>query len=147
MDEPTAALDARAEVEVFDRIRALADSGQTVVLITHRLASVRHADLVHVLDQGKLVESGAPDELLAAGGLYAELYALQADQFSAPLAPPAGRCRPRGRADPRGRSRGDVTLAAVRADDHQEHVGREVHDNFGGQALLAACVGELLRRP
>lgn len=90
VDEPTAALDARAEVEVFDRIRALADSGQTVVLITHRLASVRHADLVHVLDQGKLVESGAPDELLAAGGLYAELYALQADQFSAPLAPPAG---------------------------------------------------------
>ena len=84
VDEPTAALDARAELEVFDRIRALADSGQTVVLITHRLASVRHADLVHVLDQGKLVESGSPDELLAAGGLYAELYALQAEQFTAP---------------------------------------------------------------
>jgi ATP-binding cassette subfamily B protein len=46
VDEPTAALDARAELEVFERIRALADSGQTVVLITHRLASVRHADLV-----------------------------------------------------------------------------------------------------
>jgi ATP-binding cassette subfamily B protein len=91
VDEPTAALDARAELEVFDRIRALADSGQTVVLITHRLASVRHADLVHVLDQGKVVESGSPDELLAAGGLYAELYALQAQQFSAPLSPsPAG---------------------------------------------------------
>ncbi|WP_437097003.1 ABC transporter ATP-binding protein [Streptomyces sp. enrichment culture] len=82
VDEPTAALDARAELEVFDRIRALADSGQTVVLITHRLASVRHADLVHVLDQGRLVESGSPDELLAAGGLYAELYALQAEQFA-----------------------------------------------------------------
>ncbi|MFF0888117.1 ABC transporter ATP-binding protein [Streptomyces sp. NPDC003456] len=82
VDEPTAALDARAELEVFERIRALADSGQTVVLITHRLASVRHADLVHVLDQGRLVESGTPDELLATGGLYAELYALQAEQFS-----------------------------------------------------------------
>lgn len=92
VDEPTAALDARAELEVFDRIRALADSGQTVVLITHRLASVRHADLVHVLDQGKLVESGSPDELLAAGGLYAELYALQAEQFTAPpSSPPPGR--------------------------------------------------------
>ncbi|MCZ9344024.1 ABC transporter ATP-binding protein/permease, partial [Streptomyces sp. TRM76130] len=78
----TAALDARAEQEVFEKIRALADSGQTVVLITHRLASVRHADLVHVLDHGRLVESGTPDELLATGGLYAELYALQAEQFA-----------------------------------------------------------------
>ncbi len=84
VDEPTAALDARAELEVFEKIRALADSGQTVVLITHRLASVRHADLVHVLDQGRLVESGTPDELLAGGGVYAELYALQAEQFSTP---------------------------------------------------------------
>lgn len=91
VDEPTAALDARAELEVFERIRALAGSGQTVVLITHRLASVRHADLVHVLDQGRLVESGTPDELLATGGLYAELYALQAEQFTLKLpAPKAG---------------------------------------------------------
>ncbi|MFC3346297.1 ABC transporter ATP-binding protein [Streptomyces echinoruber] len=82
VDEPTAALDARAELEVFDKIRRLAGSGQTVVLITHRLASVRHADLVHVLDRGRLVESGTPDELLASGGLYAELYALQAEQFA-----------------------------------------------------------------
>ncbi|MEV0169832.1 ABC transporter ATP-binding protein [Streptomyces sp. NPDC050803] len=85
VDEPTAALDARAELEVFDKIRALASAGQTVVLITHRLASVRHADLVHVLDQGRLVESGTPDELLATGGLYAELYALQAEQFTMPV--------------------------------------------------------------
>ncbi|MEU2746342.1 ABC transporter ATP-binding protein [Streptomyces collinus] len=87
VDEPTAALDARAELEVFERIRALADSGQTVVLITHRLASVRHADLVHVLDQGRLVESGTPEELLATGGVYAELYALQAEQFASSSAP------------------------------------------------------------
>ncbi|MFB7086719.1 ABC transporter ATP-binding protein [Streptomyces sp. NPDC056296] len=92
VDEPTAALDARAELEVFEKIRALAGSGQTVVLITHRLASVRHADLVHVLDQGRLVESGTPDELLATGGVYAELYSLQAEQFiRAPVpAPEAG---------------------------------------------------------
>ncbi len=95
VDEPTAALDARAELEVFEKIRALAGTGQTVVLITHRLASVRHADLVHVLDQGRLVESGTPDELLAAGGVYAELYALQARQFTAevPVRRPADATR------------------------------------------------------
>ncbi|WP_446446954.1 ABC transporter ATP-binding protein [Streptomyces chartreusis] len=91
VDEPTAALDARAELEVFEKIRALASTGQTVVLITHRLASVRHADLVHVLDQGRLVESGTPDELLATGGVYAELYSLQAEQFTTRVpAPKAG---------------------------------------------------------
>ncbi|NUR88379.1 MAG: ABC transporter ATP-binding protein [Nonomuraea sp.] len=91
VDEPTAALDARAELEVFEKIRALASTGQTVVLITHRLASVRHADLVHVLDQGRLVESGTPEELLAGGGVYAELYSLQAEQFTARVpAPKAG---------------------------------------------------------
>lgn len=91
VDEPTAALDARAELEVFEKIRALASTGQTVVLITHRLASVRHADLVHVLDQGRLVESGTPDELLATGGVYAELYSLQAEQFTSLVpAPKAG---------------------------------------------------------
>ncbi|WP_405524378.1 ABC transporter ATP-binding protein/permease [Streptomyces canus] len=83
VDEPTAALDARAELEVFEKIRALAGTGQTVILITHRLASVRHADLVHVLEQGRLVESGTPEELLASGGVYAELYSLQAEQFTA----------------------------------------------------------------
>lgn len=83
VDEPTAALDSRAELEVFDKIRALADTGQTIVLITHRLASVRHADLVHVLDDGRLVESGSPGQLLAQNGsLYAELYNLQAAQFT-----------------------------------------------------------------
>ncbi|WP_244173955.1 ABC transporter ATP-binding protein [Streptomyces recifensis] len=88
VDEPTAALDARAELAVFEKIRALAGRGQTVVLITHRLASVRHADLVHVLDRGRLVESGSPEELLARGGVYAELYALQAGQFTDPVPAP-----------------------------------------------------------
>ncbi|CAM5336680.1 MULTISPECIES: ABC transporter ATP-binding protein [Streptomyces] len=88
VDEPTAALDARAELEVFEKIRALAGGGQTVVLITHRLASVRHADLVHVLEQGRLVESGTPEELLTRGGVYAELYSLQAQQFTARVPAP-----------------------------------------------------------
>ncbi|WP_237522842.1 ABC transporter ATP-binding protein [Streptomyces sp. SID1328] len=91
VDEPTAALDARAELAVFEKIRALAGTGQTVVLITHRLASVRHADLVHVLERGRLVESGSPEELLARGGVYAELYALQAGQFTAPVPAPGPR--------------------------------------------------------
>ncbi|MGH4027521.1 ABC transporter ATP-binding protein [Actinomycetota bacterium Odt1-20B] len=89
VDEPTAALDARAELEVFEKIRALAGTGQTVILITHRLASVRHADLVHVLEGGRVVESGTPDELLATGGVYAELYGLQAEQFTKPVQTPA----------------------------------------------------------
>ncbi len=113
VDEPTAALDARAELEVFEQIRALADSGQTVVLITHRLASVRHADLVHVLDQGRLVESGTPDELLATGGLYAELYALQAEQFTTRAgARRRRRAEPRLSGRPSGRGVGDCPRCA-----------------------------------
>ncbi|MEU3982757.1 ABC transporter ATP-binding protein [Streptomyces sp. NPDC026672] len=100
VDEPTAALDARAELEVFEKIRALAGSGQTVILITHRLASVRHADLVHVLEHGRLVESGTPDELLATGGVYAELYALQAEQFTTKAPAPAPDPRPEPEPEP-----------------------------------------------
>ncbi|MGI5341095.1 ABC transporter ATP-binding protein [Streptomyces sp. CA-181903] len=83
VDEPTSALDARAELEVFERIRELADGGQTVVLITHRLASVRHADLIHVLEKGELVESGTFEELLrpSAAGVFRELYELQRAQY------------------------------------------------------------------
>ncbi|WP_103341356.1 ABC transporter ATP-binding protein [Amycolatopsis sp. CA-126428] len=82
VDEPTAALDAREEQRVFDRIRGLAEGGQTVVLITHRMASVRHADLVYVLHRGRLVESGSPEELLERpGGRFRGLYEIQAAQF------------------------------------------------------------------
>ncbi|MCF3102324.1 ABC transporter ATP-binding protein [Streptomyces roseoverticillatus] len=83
VDEPTSALDAKAELEVFDQIRKLADNGQTVVLITHRLASVRHADLIHVLEDGELRESGTFDELLhkSAAGVFRELYEMQRAQY------------------------------------------------------------------
>lgn len=79
-DEPTAALDARAEHALFERIRAHAD-GRTVLLITHRLASVRHADRIYVLDHGRVIEHGDHDQLMALGGLYAELYGLQASAY------------------------------------------------------------------
>ncbi|MQY07804.1 ABC transporter ATP-binding protein [Actinomadura macrotermitis] len=81
-DEPTAALDARAEHHLFERIRAHAD-GRTVLLITHRLASVRHADRIYVLDGGRVIEEGDHAKLMAAGGLYAELYSLQAAAYHA----------------------------------------------------------------
>ncbi|GGO28470.1 multidrug ABC transporter permease [Microbispora rosea subsp. aerata] len=79
-DEPTAALDARAEHTLFERIRRHAD-GRTVLLITHRLASVRYADRIYVLDHGRVREHGTHEELLALGGLYAELYNLQAEAY------------------------------------------------------------------
>ncbi|GAB1822104.1 ABC transporter ATP-binding protein [Herbidospora sp. RD11066] len=81
-DEPTAALDARAEHALFDRIRAHAD-GRTVLLITHRLASVRYADRVYVLDHGLVVEEGTHDELIDRQGIYADLYGLQASAYQA----------------------------------------------------------------
>nr|WP_062341532.1 ABC transporter ATP-binding protein [Herbidospora sakaeratensis] len=81
-DEPTAALDARAEHALFERIRAHAD-GRTVLLITHRLASVRYADRVYVLDHGLVVEEGTHDELMDGQGIYADLYGLQASAYQA----------------------------------------------------------------
>ncbi|MFI0444156.1 ABC transporter ATP-binding protein [Actinomadura sp. 6N118] len=81
-DEPTAALDARAEHHLFERIRTHAD-GRTVLLITHRLASVRHADRIFVFDQGKVIEEGDHEHLMALDGLYAELYSLQARAYHA----------------------------------------------------------------
>ncbi|MBB5869059.1 ABC-type multidrug transport system fused ATPase/permease subunit [Allocatelliglobosispora scoriae] len=76
-DEPTAPLDARAEAAVYESLRQLA-AGRTVILITHRLASVRHADQIFLLHGGELVEHGTHEELLAADLRYAELYAIQA---------------------------------------------------------------------
>jgi len=80
MDEPTAALDARAEFALFSSIRTLA-LDRTVLIITHRLASVRHADRIYVLAHGSVIEEGTHGELMALGGQYAELYTLQASQY------------------------------------------------------------------
>ncbi|HEX9203715.1 MAG TPA: ATP-binding cassette domain-containing protein, partial [Vicinamibacteria bacterium] len=77
LDEPTAALDARAEYEVFLRFAELT-RGRTAVLISHRFSTVRMADRILVLQGGELIDQGTHEELLARGGLYAELFGLQA---------------------------------------------------------------------
>jgi ATP-binding cassette subfamily B protein len=77
LDEPTAALDARAEYEVFLRFSELT-KGRMAVLISHRFSTVRMADRILVLRGGELVEEGTHAELLALGGLYSELFQLQA---------------------------------------------------------------------
>ena len=77
LDEPTAALDARAEFEVFQRFKELS-ADKTAVLISHRFSSVRMADRILVLANGRLESSGTHVELLAEGGRYAELFELQA---------------------------------------------------------------------
>ena len=83
LDEPTAALDPRAEHELFERIRAMA-RGRTVLMVSHRFSSVRSADRIFVLSGGKLIEQGTHHDLLALGGQYAELFTLQAAAYLAP---------------------------------------------------------------
>ncbi len=77
LDEPTAALDARAEHEVFQRFVELTE-GKTAVLISHRFSTVRMAGRILVLEKGSVLELGSHEALLASGGRYAELFALQA---------------------------------------------------------------------
>jgi ATP-binding cassette subfamily B protein len=85
LDEPTAALDAETEHALFQRFAAQsregADEGRITVLVSHRFSTVRMADLIVVLDGAKVVESGSHDELMARGGLYAELYGIQARAY------------------------------------------------------------------
>ncbi|MDB4875712.1 MAG: transporter related [Gemmatimonadetes bacterium] len=77
LDEPTAALDARAEYDVFVRFNALM-AGRMAVVISHRFSTVRMADRIIVLRNGEIVEQGTHEALVGAGGLYAELFAMQA---------------------------------------------------------------------
>ena len=82
LDEPAAALDAQSERDLFEALRAL-DPRPTLILVSHRLSLARLADRVLVLDQGRLVEAGAHDELIAAGGAYAEMVRLQRERLLA----------------------------------------------------------------
>jgi len=80
LDEPTAALDARAEHEVYTRFADLA-TDHIVLLISHRFATVRIADRILVLDEGVIREEGTHDDLIGRGGLYAEMFELQAANY------------------------------------------------------------------
>jgi ATP-binding cassette, subfamily B, bacterial len=76
LDEPSAGLDAESEKLVFDALGNLME-GKTSIVIAHRLATVRRADVIFVIDEGRVVEQGTHEELLVSGGLYARLYELQ----------------------------------------------------------------------
>ena len=80
LDEPSAALDAAAEYELFTRMRELT-RGRTAIFISHRFSTVRRADRILVLEQGRLIEQGTHEELMALGGRYAELFSLQAESY------------------------------------------------------------------
>ncbi|TVL89278.1 ABC transporter ATP-binding protein [Streptomyces sp. SAJ15] len=89
VDEPTSALDPEAEITCFEKIRSLAGPDRAVVLVTHRMAAVQHADVIHVLHGGRLVEQGSHSELLARAGRYASMFRRQASQYgAAPATPP-----------------------------------------------------------
>jgi ATP-binding cassette subfamily B protein len=81
LDEPTASLDVRAEAELYDRFLELTRDVTTIV-ISHRFSTVRRADRIVVLEGGRVVEDGSHEELLAAAGRYAHMYALQASRFT-----------------------------------------------------------------
>jgi ABC-type multidrug transport system fused ATPase/permease subunit len=87
LDEPTASLDPQSEAALFDRYTeaaraAGAASGTITLLVTHRFSTVRAADLIVVLEHGRLLETGTHAELMAAGGTYAELFELQARAYA-----------------------------------------------------------------
>jgi ATP-binding cassette subfamily B protein len=86
LDEPTAALDAETEAELFSKYRDLT-RGKTTLLITHRFNTVRMADRIVVLEDGKVIEDGTHRNLLRQGGRYAEMYAVQAEAYRLPAEP------------------------------------------------------------
>ena len=86
LDEPTAALDAHAEHVLFEQYAATAreaarTTGAITLLVSHRFSTVRMADLILVVDDGRIVERGTHDELMGLDGSYAELYRLQARAY------------------------------------------------------------------
>lgn len=80
LDEPTSALDAAAEYEVFQKFRQLAQ-GRMTILVSHRFSTVRMADCIYVLANGRIAESGSHDELMRRGGEYARMFELQAGNY------------------------------------------------------------------
>lgn len=80
LDEPTSAVDAKAEAEIFDEIDR-ETKGKTVIIISHRFSTVRKADRIVVLDEGRIVEQGTHEELMSEKGLYKEMFDLQAKEY------------------------------------------------------------------
>ena len=80
LDEPTAALDVRSEHDIYARFQELTKQ-KTTVLISHRMSTVRMAERILVLDDGKVIEEGTHEELMMDNGLYARLYTLQAEHY------------------------------------------------------------------
>ena len=80
LDEPTAAIDAKAESEIFGRVEKLSKD-KTVLIISHRFSTVRNADKIYVIENGKIKESGSHPELMKLNGQYATLFNLQAKGY------------------------------------------------------------------
>ncbi|MDH3683430.1 MAG: ATP-binding cassette domain-containing protein, partial [Acidimicrobiia bacterium] len=76
LDEPTSALDLQTEAEFLDGLGDLMED-RTVVIVAHRLSTIRHVDRIYVLEAGRVIETGGHDELLEACGAYHRLYASQ----------------------------------------------------------------------
>lgn len=77
LDEPTSAIDARAEAEIFNRVENLSKN-KTVIIVSHRFSTVRNADIIYVIGSGQIIETGTHKELMEKNGQYASLFRLQA---------------------------------------------------------------------
>lgn len=80
LDEPTSAIDAKAEYEIFEKVQQL-QKDKTVIIISHRFSTVRNADRILVLDEGKIIEEGNHETLMKKKGLYEELFTIQAQGY------------------------------------------------------------------
>ena len=81
LDEPTSSIDSWGELDWYKRVRG-GEEERTIIIITHRLIIAKQADIIHVMDSGKIVESGSHEELLALGGRYANSWHAQMQQTS-----------------------------------------------------------------
>lgn len=84
LDEPTSALDISSELQFLRQIKSVS-KGATSILISHRFSSIREADQIIVLDQGRVAESGSHEQLMHVNGIYARLFRLQSERFAMPI--------------------------------------------------------------